>query len=284
MSDTNQSEHDKYAEDMVNRLIADAQKPAKRTREPPELLERFYDSKSDVIELSIDEAGRGCLFGRVYMACVVLPKDPNAFNGKDIKDSKKFSSKKKINQVAEYIKTHARAWHVEYVDETVIDKINILQAVMQGMHVCIRETILKIYRETGEKLPLSDFIAVIDGNYFKPFVSYDMDKKEIVELNSVTVEQGDAKYMAIAAASILAKTARDAYIAEMCDKFPVLDEYYGLRSNQGYGTKKHLEGIRKYGITKWHRRTYGCCNDAAVFQIADEEAAEETEATLSDAV
>jgi ribonuclease HII len=284
MSDTNQSEHDKYAEDMVNRLIADAQKPAKRTREPPELLERFYDSKSDVIELSIDEAGRGCLFGRVYMACVVLPKDPNAFNGKDIKDSKKFSSKKKINQVAEYIKTHARAWHVEYVDETVIDKINILQAVMQGMHVCIRETILKIYRETGEKLPLSDFIAVIDGNYFKPFVSYDMDKKEIVELNSVTVEQGDAKYMAIAAASILAKTARDAYIAELCDKFPVLDEYYGLRSNQGYGTKKHLEGIRKYGITKWHRRTYGCCNDAAVFQIADEEAAEETEATLSDAV
>jgi len=284
MSDTNQSEHDKYAEDMVNRLIADAQKPAKRTREPPELLERFYDSKSDVIELSIDEAGRGCLFGRVYMACVVLPKDPNAFNGKDIKDSKKFSSKKKINQVAEYIKTHARAWHVEYVDETVIDKINILQAVMQGMHVCIRETILKIYRETGEKLPLSDFIAVIDGNYFKPFVSYDMEKKEIVELNSVTVEQGDAKYMAIAAASILAKTARDAYIAEMCDKFPVLDEYYGLRSNQGYGTKKHLEGIRKYGITKWHRRTYGCCNDAAVFQIADEEAAEETEATLSDAV
>jgi ribonuclease HII len=218
------------------------------------------------------------------MACVVLPKDPNAFNGKDIKDSKKFSSKKKINQVAEYIKTHARAWHVEYVDETVIDKINILQAVMQGMHVCIRETILKIYRETGEKLPLSDFIAVIDGNYFKPFVSYDMDKKEIVELNSVTVEQGDAKYMAIAAASILAKTARDAYIAELCDKFPVLDEYYGLRSNQGYGTKKHLEGIRKYGITKWHRRTYGCCNDAAVFQIADEEAAEETEATLSDAV
>jgi ribonuclease HII len=284
MSDTNQSEHDKYAEDMVNRLIADAQKPAKRTRDPPELLERFYDSKSEVIELSIDEAGRGCLFGRVYMACVVLPKDPNAFNGKDIKDSKKFSSKKKINQVAEYIKTHARAWHVEYVDETVIDKINILQAVMQGMHVCIRETILKIYRETGEKLPLSDFIAVIDGNYFKPFVSYDMDKKEIVELNSVTVEQGDAKYMAIAAASILAKTARDAYIAEMCDKFPVLDEYYGLRSNQGYGTKKHLEGIRKYGITKWHRRTYGCCNDAAVFQIADEEAAEETEATLSDAV
>jgi ribonuclease HII len=284
MSDTNQSEHDKYAEDMVNRLIADAQKPAKRTRDPPELLERFYDSKSEVIELSIDEAGRGCLFGRVYMACVVLPKDPNAFNGKDIKDSKKFSSKKKINQVAEYIKTHARAWHVEYVDETVIDKINILQAVMQGMHVCIRETILKIYRETGEKLPLSDFIAVIDGNYFKPFVSYDMDKKEIVELNSVTVEQGDAKYMAIAAASILAKTARDAYIAEMCDKFPVLDEYYGLRSNQGYGTKKHLEGIRKYGITKWHRRTYGCCNDAAVFQIADEAAAEEAEATLSDAV
>jgi ribonuclease HII len=270
MSETEQTAHDKYAEEMINRLFADNEKLAKKVRAPPVLLERFYDNASTAIELSIDEAGRGCLFGRVYVACVVLPKDPAAFDGKDVKDSKKFSSKKKLNQVAEYIKLHARAWHVEYVDEDVIDKINILQSVIQGMHKCIRNTILKIYAECGDRLPLDDFIAVVDGNYFKPFISYDMEKRQIVELNSVTVEQGDGKYMAIAAASILAKTARDAYVADMCDKYPVLDEYYGLRSNQGYGTKKHLDGIRKYGITKWHRKTYGCCNGAPVITIDGE--------------
>ena len=228
MSET--SEHDEYVESVLNRLLDNAinPKPAKRVREPPALLERFYEPESDAIELSIDEAGRGCLFGRVYVACVVLPDDPKQFNGKDIKDSKKFSSKKKLTQVAEYIKTHARAWQVEYVDEDVVDKINILQSVIQGMHRSIRNTILQIYKESGQR-KLDDFIAVIDGNYFKPFISYDMEKREIVELNAVTIEQGDAKYMAIAAASILAKTARDEYVAEMCDKFPILDEYYGLR-------------------------------------------------------
>lgn len=277
MSETN--EHDEYVESVLKRLLDNAinPKPAKRVRKPPALLERFYEPDSDAIELSIDEAGRGCLFGRVYVACVVLPDDPKQFNGKDIKDSKKFSSKKKLTQVAEYIKTHARAWQVEYVDETVVDKINILQSVIQGMHRSIRNTILQIYKESGQR-KLDDFIAVIDGNYFKPFISYDMEKREIVELNAVTIEQGDAKYMAIAAASILAKTARDEYVAEMCDKFPILDEYYGLRSNQGYGTKKHLDGIRKHGITKWHRKTYGCCIDAPVIHVDGEESWDEAAA------
>lgn len=274
---------EQYVESVLNRLLDNAinPKPAKRVRKPPALLERFYEPESDAIELSIDEAGRGCLFGRVYVACVVLPDDPKQFNGKDIKDSKKFSSKKKLNQVAEYIKTHARAWQVEYVDETVVDKINILQSVIQGMHRSIRNTILQIYKENGQR-KLDDFIAVIDGNYFKPFISYDMEKREIVELNAVTIEQGDAKYMAIAAASILAKTARDEYVAEMCDKFPILDEYYGLRSNQGYGTKKHLDGIRKHGITKWHRKTYGCCIDAPVIHVDGEESWDEAAAAADE--
>jgi len=223
--------------------------------------------------------------GGVYLvayifACVVLPDDPKQFNGKDIKDSKKFSSKKKINQVAEYIKTHARAWHVAYIDETIVDKINILQSVMQGMHLCIRNTIVQINKATGQPHKMDNFMAVIDGNYFKEFVSYDMETRQMVELNAVTVEQGDAKYMAIAAASILAKTARDAYVSEMCDKYPILDEYYGLRSNQGYGTKKHTDGIRKHGITKWHRKTFGCCNGAPVIHVDGEELWDEmTDAT-----
>jgi ribonuclease HIII len=96
MSET--SEHDEYVESVLNRLLDDVKnpKPPKRVREPPALLERFYEPESDAIELSIDEAGRGCLFGRVYVACVVLPDDPKLFNGKDIKDSKKFLIKEKV--------------------------------------------------------------------------------------------------------------------------------------------------------------------------------------------
>jgi len=232
-----------------------------RTKPATPILTRFYN-ESIPFELSIDEAGRGCLFGRVYVACVVLPKEHHRFDGKNIKDSKKFSSKKKLNEVASYIKEHALAWHVSYEEPTVIDKINILQAVMRGMHTCIRETILKINNITGVSNNLNDFMAIVDGNYFTPFYSYNEEKQCIVELPFETVEQGDATYMAIAAASILAKTARDNYVLELCEKYPFLDEHYGMSKNMGYGTKKHLDGIREYGITRFHRRTFGCCKTA----------------------
>jgi ribonuclease HII len=215
------------------------------------LLERFYDSSSPQIELCIDEAGRGCLFGRVYIACVVLPKDISLFSGENIKDSKKFSSKKKINQVAETIRQQALAWHVAFVDAEVIDKINILQSVMRGMHECIQSILL------SKGFVLSDCRAVIDGNYFTPFRQFDESTSTIVEMPFVTIEQGDAKYMGIAAASILAKTARDAYILDLCQQHPDLVTHYGLQTNMGYGTKTHLEGIRTHGITPWHRKTFG---------------------------
>lgn len=227
------------------------------------ILTRFY-SPDVPFELSIDEAGRGCLFGRVYIACVVLPKEPSMFDGSNIKDSKKFSSKKKLNEVASYIKQHALAWHVAYEEPKLVDDINILQAVMHGMHTCIRETIRKINAMTGVTHQLTDFMAVIDGNYFTPFRSYDEGQRCIVELPFETVEQGDAKYMAIAAASILAKTERDNYVLELCEKYPFLDEQYGMCKNMGYGTKKHLDGIREHGITRFHRRTFGCCKTAPI--------------------
>jgi len=105
-------------------------------------------------------------------------------------------------------------------------------------------------------------MAVVDGNYFTPFRSYDEAERCIVELPFKTVEQGDGKYMAIAAASILAKTARDNYVLELCEKYPFLDQHYGMSKNMGYGTKKHLDGIREYGVTRLHRRTFGCCKTA----------------------
>ena len=108
-----------------------------------------------------------------------------------------------------------------------------------------------------------NFMAVIDGNYFTPYRWFDDKQQCIVELPSTTIEKGDAKYMGIAAASILAKTARDKYVIDICDKYPFLNEQYGLSKNMGYGTKAHLNGIQEYGITKLHRHTYGCCKTAS---------------------
>ena len=235
----------------------------KKSTTPLTVLDRFYNDKNQY-EFALDEAGRGCLFGRVYIACTVLPKDPSMFDGKDIKDSKKFTSKKKINEVAEYIKQNSLAWHVACVTEEVIDEINILQATMKGMHECIREIMLKL-----EDCDMDKCIALVDGSYFNPYRCYDENKQCIRELSHITVEQGDGKYMAIAAASILAKTSRDAYINEICEKYPTLKEKYSLDTNMGYGTKKHLDGISQFGITRWHRRTFGnACKNANITQIS----------------
>jgi ribonuclease HII len=226
------------------------------------VLEIIYNDKNQY-EFAIDEAGRGCLFGRVYIACVVLPKDLNNFDGTNIKDSKKFTSKKKINKVAEYIKSNAVAWHVECVDEKTIDDINILQSVMQGMHSCIREI-----KDRLNNVEMDKCMALVDGNYFKPYYWFDNESQAIRELSNVTIEKGDGKYMAIAAASILAKTARDAYVEDMCKEYPALAERYGLDKNMGYATKRHLDGIQEHGISQWHRKTFGNhCKNAPINKL-----------------
>jgi len=227
-------------------------------------LQRFYDKNTQKYELCIDEVGRGCLFGRVYVACVILPKDPNLFSGKDIKDSKRFSSKKKMRDVSNYIKSNS-VYHISFVDETVIDEINILQAVMKGMHDCIKQI------TENNSFSTNDCMAIIDGNYFTPHISYDTETETLVELPHVTIEQGDAKFMGIAAASILAKVARDDYVLELCKQHPELSEKYGIHKNMGYGTKQHLDGIREHGITQWHRKTFGICKQAKVFRTTEKD-------------
>jgi ribonuclease HII len=211
-------------------------------------LEMMYDYSNDY-EICLDEVGRGCMFGDVYVACVVLPKD-NKFDKKDIKDSKKFTSRIKLKNKAEYIKENALFWHVAQISVGVIDEINILQAVMMGMHKCIDSVLSKIdYKNKKIKL-------IVDGNYFNEY-------KDIngVKIEHVTVKQGDGKYVGIAAASILAKDSRDSDIIELCEEYPVLKECYGLDKNVGYATKKHLEGIEEHGITQWHRKTFGKCRN-----------------------
>lgn len=227
------------------------------------LLKKFYNSEYTV-EIGADEAGRGPMFGRVYSGAVVLPKD-DSFDHFKMKDSKKFTSKnpKKINKVAEYIKEHAIAWAVEYEDETVIDEINILQATQSAMHKAIKNVISQLQRQQNCPLEnnMDNLLLLIDGNYFKQLTILNKPKTKLVLVKYETIEGGDNKYTSIAAASILAKVERDKYIEQLCLENPELIEHYGIDSNKGYGSKRHMDGIKKFGITKWHRRTFGICKE-----------------------
>ena len=242
-------------------------KPASRKkksepRKKPEPLRKFLKPEVNVFEIGVDEAGRGPLFGRVYSAAVILPKD-DSFDHFKVKDSKKFTSKKKIEEVANYIKTNALAWYVSYEDEKVIDDINILQATQRAMHTSILETkkqYSKIMKEQNMPCEYS-FHLLIDGNYFNPITYLNKKTNKIEVLPFDTIEGGDNKYTAIAAASVLAKVERDKYIEELCVENPDLIEKYGIDSNKGYGAKRHIEGIKEHGISIWHRRSFGICKN-----------------------
>jgi ribonuclease HII len=204
-------------------------------------------------ELGIDESGRGSIVSRVYAAAVVLPKPPSSFEHSWMRDSKKIKSKKKMAELAEYIKNNAVAYSIQYEEADVIDRVNILQANMMAMHKCITEVL--------QKLNSHDVHLLVDGNYFKPFTFLEETTESLETLPYTTIEQGDGKYHNIAAASILAKHARDSHILELCKEYPELQERYGLATNMGYGTAKHLRGINVYGITQWHRKSFAPCKN-----------------------
>jgi ribonuclease HII len=208
----------------------------------------------------VDEVGRGPLFGRVYTAAVILPKD-GSFDCSMVKDSKKFHSKKKIDEAADYVKKNALAWYISFEDEKTIDEINILQATQTSMH----DSILEVIKQYNKKMPADNsamsYSLLIDGNYFKPITYLNKKTNRIEAIPHTTVEGGDNKYASIAAASILAKVERDRYITELCEQNPTLSEYYGIDSNKGYGAKRHLDGIKAHGITIWHRRSFGICKN-----------------------
>jgi len=219
-------------------------------------LNKYFNENVNIIEIGSDEAGRGPLFGRVYCGAVILPKD-DSFEHYRMKDSKKFNSKKKIEEVAEYIKGSSIAWSVKYADEVKIDEINILQATQFAMH----EAIIDVKKQVMDlnNIKEDDILLLIDGNYFNKLEYFNKTSKKFVSMNYELIKGGDNKYTSIAAASILAKTERDKYIAELCINNPELIENYAIDSNKGYGAKKHIDGIKQHGITKWHRRSFGIC-------------------------
>ena len=214
-----------------------------------------YCLDEDVQEIGVDEAGRGPMFGRVYAGAVSLPKSMAAFQHTWMKDSKKFHSEKKIREVAAYIKANALAWAVGWADEREIDELNIRRATHKAMHRAITEVLLKEKKE--------NILLLVDGNDFTPFIDKPEPDTPTTALAHVCIEGGDNTYSCIAAASILAKVARDDYIAELCANEPELITHYDLLKNKGYGTKKHMDGIKQYGITEWHRKTFGICRGLA---------------------
>ena len=208
---------------------------------------RFYED-NDIQEIGVDEVGRGPMFGRVYTAAVVLPKN-NDFKHELMKDSKKFTSEKKLLEVANYIKNNAIYYSITYEDENSIDKNNIKEATHLSMHKSIKN--IPNYKSS---------LLLIDGVNFKPMRYFENDI--IKDINYNCIEKGDSKYTCIAAASILAKVERDAYINELCEKNEFLVKYFDLKKNKGYGTKNHMDGIKKYGITEMHRKSFGICKTA----------------------
>lgn len=236
----------------------------KKTKVVKEKLKSCYNEDQNLYEIGVDEAGRGPLFGRVYTAAVILPKD-DTFDFSKVKDSKKFHSKKKIEEAAEYVKQNALSWHVSYEDEKKIDEINILQATQLSMHNCINEVRIKYNKHLKKQSKIEkvdfNYSLLIDGNYFNPITTFNKETNKIETLPYMTIEGGDNKYASIAAASILAKVERDKYIDKLCEQNPELIEHYGIDSNKGYGAKRHMDGIKEHGITIWHRRSFAPCKN-----------------------
>ena len=214
------------------------------------ILTTSYNNDKDIVEIGIDEVGRGPMFGRVYTAAVILPDNNSNFNFSLLKDSKRFHSVKKIQEVAEYIKNNCIKYSITWKDEKYIDINNIRIATLKAMH----EAIKNIIDNDSKK-----YFLLVDGKDFIPYNIID-NNNMFKSIDYQCIEGGDNKYCSIAAASILAKVARDDYIEKLCEDNPELNEYYELKKNKGYGTKNHLQGINNYGITIWHRKSFGICS------------------------
>ncbi len=198
------------------------------------------------IEAGTDEAGRGCLAGPVTASAVILPID---FENSLLNDSKQLTEKTR-EKIRPFIENEAVSFAVTHLHPKEIDEINILNASMKAMQECVL------------KLNTTPEFIIVDGNRLlnaklglATAFGKQFSKTEIELLQSIpnqSIIKGDSKYLSIAAASVLAKTYRDAYMNQIHEEFPM----YNWKKNKGYPTKEHREAIRKYGVTKYHRMTF----------------------------
>lgn len=181
---------------------------------------------SPLIEAGTDEAGRGCLAGPVVAAAVIFP---NLYQNVNINDSKKLGNNTRLFMKTR-IEKEALAYAVAFVGPQEIDQINILNASIKAMQLSLSE------------LSLQPEHILVDGNRFKPYEN----------IPHTCIIKGDSLYLSIAAASILAKTYRDAYMEQLHEKYPM----YNWKKNKGYPTAEHREAILEYGITEYHRKSF----------------------------
>ena len=226
------------------------------------MLAPFKTSNPNIIEIGVDEAGRGPMFGPVFAAAVILPRC-DTFDYASLKDSKRFHSKKKIKDVAEYIKKNALAYGIASCSNHDIDEINIRNATHRAMHNAIKQAIASL--QTNKHITDSRMHLLIDGCDFKPYTK--IDNAVIKQIPHTCITKGDNTIGSIAAASILAKTARDEDIKQLCETYPMINDMYGISTNNGYGTAAHLKGIATHGITQFHRKTFGACREAKLSHL-----------------
>lgn len=188
-------------------------------------------------EVGTDEAGRGCLSGPVVAAAVILPLD---YHNKLLNDSKQLSEAKR-KKLRPIIEKDALAFGVSFINEKEVDQLNVLQASITGMQRAI------------SMMSITPEYIIVDGNKFKPYKDVPFE----------TIVKGDAKYLSIAAASVLAKTYRDDFMEKIHKEFP----FYNWKNNKGYPTKEHRKAIQEYGITKYHRKTFKLLPSQLKFDI-----------------
>lgn len=217
-------------------------------------------SNSNEVQIGIDEAGRGCLAFDVCAAAVVLPSSiPEEFNNPTdlkmigmIKDSKKMTAKQR-EKCEEFIKRFALCYAVRNATPAEIDEINILKATMLAMHRAI-EDVLKQIKDKYDDVQMSslDIKLMVDGDRFQPY--FNKDTGEIVSYTCIP--EGDNIHMNIAAASILSKVTRDRLVIEYCQNHPDIADKYGFLTNKAYGTKKHMDALKQFGIIDQHRKSF----------------------------
>ena len=209
------------------------------------LQNHYYEG---LVEAGCDEAGRGCLAGAVYAAAVILPPD---YENALLNDSKQLTERCRY-QLRTEVERDAVAWAVGVVGPEEIDRINILNASILAMHRAL------------DQLSVRPQAVIVDGNRFKPYCP-PVGEGRGAALPHTCIVKGDGKYLAIAAASILAKTYRDDYMNRLAEEYP----QYDWMSNKGYPTRRHREAIRQHGITPYHRRSYNLLGTGELDLFAD---------------
>lgn len=194
--------------------------------------------EDDSVEVGLDEAGRGPLWGRLYAAAVIMSPEDACYSDhgvvlKQITDSKKLTPRRRA-VLMDYVKENAIEYAINWAEPDEIDARNVLQADMATMHRALDSLTVPFQR------------ILVDGDYWKPWG----------DVPAITIVEGDARSLPIAAASILAKEAHDAWIREMVETEPELQERYGIGKNMGYGTAAHMAGLKAWGAHPLHRKSF----------------------------